>query len=802
MNHGMSKTALSDTLQCEKSSLPQPNYLPGTYKEAKTFISPFLIPLEKYDACVNDCIVYRDSGALLYSDLSDCPVCSEPRKSRKIFTYMPLGPRLARWYETPNLCRLLYAEKLQVRRDGILGDFTDGELFKSWFEPGEIFENKNPESCVPLSLFTDGVNPNKNSACQKSMWPIMLTWITLPPSIRQLLGPMLLMGIIPSGVNGSEPKSLDPYLSIVVDELLTLTEFPVYDSYRSAPTTVKVALLQYLCDIPAYSKVMHLTGHASLRSCPYCRETGHYCKHLRKTIHISNRQFLPFGHPLRSASGFAIDGQEERSKPSPYTQEEENRMRTQYELKPNKTQKANQQKSTGLKGNYILQQLPYHDRMRQMSPDGMHTLADFISHLMEMLVGKQNTQKVMSCEKSFGRFDEVWKSAAEEQASIDRPKKKKKRNVESEQTLVDSTPWSLSKEQIKTADERASSIVYSHSHEITPGPHFTKLWTLRTMNAKLQFVTSGAFEWCIKDLLPISQERTLEHICGVIRRIVSPKLTVLDIAQLQADTHEALSLLERDFPLAIQNLTTHLIHHIVDDLANYGPMYGRWLFPYERANGWVTRQCLRKGMEESTVMETYVIYDWCVYMILSGRFNPCDLSTNEKTLVKTSQQIMEQMRDGFSVSSQENHTKKNTTSQITPEMRQFMMNFYLLNLKLSTVQFSSEVTENYSTLDITDDCGRQIRYIGTRFKGRREPSIVKLPGSGGLLFGRICFFLEHVLCGAVQNWVIVDVYPIAEKVGKYFLFQESVLGQQLFHVSVISRPLVHVKDRGVWIINA
>ena len=56
-----------------------------------------------------------------------------------------------------------------------------------------------------------------------------------------------------------------------------------------------------------------------------------------------------------------------------------------------------------------------------------------------------------------------------------------------------------------------------------------------------------------------------------------------------------------------QNLVTHLIHHIVDGLKENGPMYGRWLFPYERANGWMTRQGLKKGSEEATIMETYVV---------------------------------------------------------------------------------------------------------------------------------------------------------------------------------------------------
>ena len=72
---------------------------------------------------------------------------------------------------------------------------------------------------------------------------------------------MLLMGIIPSERKGSELWILIFLLPVLVDELLSLTEFPVYDSYYSAPVKVKVALKQYLCDILAHSKLMHLSGH-------------------------------------------------------------------------------------------------------------------------------------------------------------------------------------------------------------------------------------------------------------------------------------------------------------------------------------------------------------------------------------------------------------------------------------------------------------------------------------------------------------------------------------------------------------
>ncbi|CAG2225472.1 unnamed protein product [Mytilus edulis] len=60
-----------------------------------------------------------------------------------------------------------------------------------------ISKDFDESGCVPLALFTDGVNPNKNTAAIKLIWPIILTWITLPQDIRYFLGPMMLLGIVP-----------------------------------------------------------------------------------------------------------------------------------------------------------------------------------------------------------------------------------------------------------------------------------------------------------------------------------------------------------------------------------------------------------------------------------------------------------------------------------------------------------------------------------------------------------------------------------------------------------------------------
>jgi len=65
---------------------------------------------------------------------------------------------------------------------------------------------------------------------------------------------MLLVGIIP-GNGGREPKSVDPYLEIVVDELLTLSGSQFYDAFRNAPFTFKVQILNYVLDYPGLNSL-------------------------------------------------------------------------------------------------------------------------------------------------------------------------------------------------------------------------------------------------------------------------------------------------------------------------------------------------------------------------------------------------------------------------------------------------------------------------------------------------------------------------------------------------------------------
>ena len=79
-----------------------------TGRSALKMIRPYLIETITYDACPNDCILFRGS----HSNRIDCPTCAAKRyKKDKIpqrsFVYMPLGPRFERMFATSNISQIV-----------------------------------------------------------------------------------------------------------------------------------------------------------------------------------------------------------------------------------------------------------------------------------------------------------------------------------------------------------------------------------------------------------------------------------------------------------------------------------------------------------------------------------------------------------------------------------------------------------------------------------------------------------------------------------------------------------------------
>ena len=271
-NHpGTSKQALSSMLRMQHNSiLPEGNLLPDSYASARRLIEPHLVQKEVYHACPNDCILFRNE----YSSMDVCPKCNANRykygtRPVKKFIYLPLGPRLVRMFRTKHLAQILQAHggASQVTTS-CMYDIHDSPTWKSAYSANGVF--KGDQRGLSFAFCTDGVNPFSHNRVAYSMWPIMLTLLNLPRHMRNCFSSTFLLGIIPG--NGSkQPKNLDPYLEVIVDEFLRLSGgTTLHDAYQDAPFKLKTEILLYVLDYPGLGKIMKMAGSGAYSGCLWC----------------------------------------------------------------------------------------------------------------------------------------------------------------------------------------------------------------------------------------------------------------------------------------------------------------------------------------------------------------------------------------------------------------------------------------------------------------------------------------------------------------------------------------------------
>ncbi len=276
---GMSKVSFSRLLfLLHTFLLPDGNSLPTTWAAATTLLRSFLLSVQDYHACVNDCIVYRNAGKNTYKHLTKCPVCGEPRfhdgttEPRKRFKYLPLAPRLTRLYGNAKSSQLLQHHGSKSQNAGaneMVSDLHGSCAWKSWYSINGRFEG-DPRA-LSLGLCLDGVNPFAKEKISYSMWPMFLSPLNLPSHLRMLSSSMMLVGIIPGK---SEPKNFDAYLDVLVDDILESNQLVIHDGFRNERFDLHTDIMLNVFDYPGHTKVFHFQGK-QLHPCHVCQWVVH-----------------------------------------------------------------------------------------------------------------------------------------------------------------------------------------------------------------------------------------------------------------------------------------------------------------------------------------------------------------------------------------------------------------------------------------------------------------------------------------------------------------------------------------------
>ena len=257
---------------------------------------------------------------------------------------------------------------------------------------------------------------------------------------------------------------------------------------------------------------------------------GEYSKNLDKMVYPHHRSFLPSTDLLHSDRH---NFPHERD-PVIYTTSLLSMLLTRNMLKLLlKKTKIILQENSAVKGSM-------HYRILSTPVEPMHVVKDVTEHIVWLLPGVTDTKKVRTEEKARKRFRNSWLASPEN-------------------TALSSAPFSFSKEELCIANSRAKSIRVPSSFHWRPSDLFTS-WGMKSHEWK-EVVCSGVIKYCIRGLLGENQRVTLYKFCDLMSRLFCHQFTTFE-ESVVADTHIILSLIERDFPVSLNSMVLHMLHHL------------------------------------------------------------------------------------------------------------------------------------------------------------------------------------------------------------------------------------------------
>ena len=347
-----------------------------------------------------------------------------------------------------------------------------------------------------------------------------------------------------------------------------------------------------MCDVSSL-----FAGAGAYSGCCYCTSVGEYCPPLSKIVYLDHRRFLPSHDSLRKQKKSFPSRELPPPPPDMKTMKYVDEANARYESATTKHRRTTLSQSTGCKGSYALRKLPHHDRHLNTPVEPMHLIKDIVEHLVRFLSGTEDSIKVRKEEQRRKRFRMSW--------------------IEEGHHALPPAPFRLSVSEQQIANRRAQSIRVSHGFDWKPQALFVSKIGMKSHTWK-QLVSTGILKYCLRGLLGTKQRCTVFKLCDVLARLCVEVVRQSDLDTLEDDVHRALCYLERDFPTSVHVVVFHLLHHLPFYLRRFGPIYGYWMFPFERFNSWIIRRVHNRRYPESTVVQTYRLYEWAHFLQSSG----------------------------------------------------------------------------------------------------------------------------------------------------------------------------------------
>ncbi|KAA0040935.1 transposase [Cucumis melo var. makuwa] len=410
----------------------------------------------------------------------------------------------------------------------------------------------------------DGINPYGDLSMKYSCWPVIATIYNLPPWLCMRRKYLMLTMLI------SGPKQ------------------PGYD--------INVYLAPLIDDLKLYVG-RSVKGY---KACPICGEETSSIRlpHGKKNAYMGHRKYLPRHHPYRRQKK-AFDGNQEHGTPLlPLSGE------TIYNRLKDKTfpcgKRSSRRLNEDISNDYwkrisAFYELAYWKKLHvRHCLDVMHieknVLMNIIGTLHDIL-GK-------SKDGLSARLDLVETNIRPELAPMS----------DGSRTYIPVACYTLSRE------EKVSICITLSDLKVPEGysSNFRSLVSLE--NLTLSGLKSHDCHVLVQQLLPIAIRGvlpnnvrvTITRLCSFFNAICSKTLRISDLDKLQQDVVETLCFLEKYFQPSFFTIMVHLCVHLVREAKLCGPIYLRWMYPFERYMKVLKSYVRNRNLPEGSIAKAHI----------------------------------------------------------------------------------------------------------------------------------------------------------------------------------------------------
>ncbi|XP_040362226.1 uncharacterized protein LOC121049375 [Rosa chinensis] len=601
---GMSDTCFSELLSTVGSLLPKDNVLPQRLYEAKKTLSNLGLQYEKIHACPNDCILYRKE----FSVEITCPKCGLSRwklkkdktvkvgQPAKVLWYFPIIPRFKRLFKSADTAEMLNWHEDKRIKDGHMRHPADSPAWKlvdyKW--PDFAAESIN----LRLALSADGINPHSSLSSRYSCWPVILVTYNLPPWLCMKRKFMMLSLLI------SGPKQpgndIDIYLEPLIDDLQSLWQgvHDVYDAHRREYFSLRAVLLWTINDFPAYGNLSGCTTKG-YKACPICgdKTSATHLPHSRKMSYSCHRKYLPRHHPYRRQKKAFNNEQEFEVAPAPLSGEDVLKRveDINYEYGKGKKKRNSDSTCTPWKKKSIFFNLEYWKSLHvRHALDVMH----IEKNVCESVIGTLLNMPSKTKDSVAARLDMVDIGVRLDLGP----------DIGEKKTYLPAAPYTLSRaEKIKMCTSFLfMKVPYGHSSNIKNLVSMDDLKLYGLKSHDCHTLMQQLLPVAIRSVLPKHVRISIMRLCFFFNALCTKVVDVSKLDKLQSDLVLTMCELEKIFPPSFFNIMVHLTVHLVREVRLCGPVFYRWMYPFERFMKVLKGYVRNRFHPEGCIAESYV----------------------------------------------------------------------------------------------------------------------------------------------------------------------------------------------------